>query len=331
MEVEEYDADDTVRVEAGRVIANAASAVDSPWLWQVTPYRQQMHVRWGWDASPRRHLLACAGGRPVAVAEVEIGEWDNRDYAWVHLTVHPEQRRRGHGSDLFDHIRRLSVDAGCTKIGGSAWETAACEPFAHRHGLVRASQEIYRRVTLPDLPEGFAREAYDEAAGRAADYELVRLSGRADADQLPAVAQLTGAINDAPSDDLDIEDEVFPPERIRDYEDATIESGHRLLRVFARHRNSGELVGQTVVAVDAETPERAHQHDTSVVRAHRGHALGLLLKAEMLLWLAESEPQVVTLDTWNAESNHHMIRVNERLGYLPLGRELAFQGRLQDA
>ena len=47
----------------------------------------------------------------------------------------------------------------------------------------------------------------------------------------------------------------------------------------------------------------------------------------MMRWLAEAEPQLETLDTWNAESNDHMIGVNERLGYRVMGRELQFQRR----
>jgi hypothetical protein len=101
--------------------------------------------------------------------------------------------------------------------------------------------------------------------------------------------------------------------------------GKTLLRVCARHRVTGELAGQTVVVVEGERPEVAHQHDTSVVRAHRGHRLGVLLKTEMLRWLAEEQPQVETVDTWNAESNDHMIGVNQALGYEIIGRGLAWQ------
>ena len=94
---------------------------------------------------------------------------------------------------------------------------------------------------------------------------------------------------------------------------------------MARHRETGELGGHTVVAVEEQRPALADQHDTAVARAHRGHRLGLLLKAGMLLWLAEAEPQLETIDTWNAESNDHMIAVNEALGYRVMGRELQFQ------
>jgi hypothetical protein len=93
----------------------------------------------------------------------------------------------------------------------------------------------------------------------------------------------------------------------------------------AREKASGALAGHTVIAVDEERPAIGDQHDTAVSRAHRGHRLGLLLKAGMLLWLAEVEPQLETVDTWNAESNDHMIEVNERLGYRVMGREVQFQ------
>ncbi|MDX6302180.1 MAG: hypothetical protein QOF53_3394 [Nocardioidaceae bacterium] len=72
----------------------------------------------------------------------------------------------------------------------------------------------------------------------------------------------------------------------------------------------------------------ARQHDTAVARAHRGHRLGLLLKAGMLLWPAEAEPQIETMDTHNAESNDHMISVNEALGYRVMARAVEFQGSL---
>ena len=48
----------------------------------------------------------------------------------------------------------------------------------------------------------------------------------------------------------------------------------------------------------------------------------------MMRWLAETEPQLETIDTWNAESNDHMIGVNELLGYRVMGRELAYQKSL---
>ena len=63
-----------------------------------------------------------------------------------------------------------------------------------------------------------------------------------------------------------------------------------------------------------------------MVREHRGHRLGLLLKTEMLLWLRDVEPAVEAVDTWNAESNDHMVGVNEQLGYRVMGTTVQLQG-----
>ncbi len=46
-----------------------------------------------------------------------------------------------------------------------------------------------------------------------------------------------------------------------------------------------------------------------------GHRLGLLVKIEMMRWLAEAAPQMEVLETWNQVDNTHMVRVNEALGY----------------
>jgi len=69
--------------------------------------------------------------------------------------------------------------------------------------------------------------------------------------------------------------------------------------------------------------------DLRSLSGHRGHRLGLLLKADMLDWLAETQPQVASIETWNAESNDAMIGVNEMLGYRVEGRALRFQRSLQ--
>ncbi len=328
MELIEYDAEDAALVEAARQVLNAARSVDAPWRPQLSEHRWAMEVRHGWDGSPARRFVGQVDGEPVASLEVELGEWDNTDFAWLHLCVAPAYRRRGHGSEVMAQALELTRSVGRTKLGCSGWELAATRPFAEHHDFALAYVEMCRVLFLDDAANERAEQVSEEAAAHATDYELLQVYGDTPPELLPALSELAASINDAPTDDLEIEDEVFPVERLLDYERASIASGHRLYRLLARHRGTGELAGHTVVLVDAENPELGHQHDTSVARAHRGHRLGLLLKAEMMRWLDESEPQLSTIDTWNAETNAHMVAVNERLGYEAMARELAFQRRL---
>jgi GNAT superfamily N-acetyltransferase len=244
------------------------------------------------------------------------------------VRIHPDHRRQGFGSTLFERMTAEARAMGRTSIGADGWESEQTAAFAAKHGLEKKSQAIMRRQHLAELDPQLTQKLYDDAAPHATDYELVRIVGRTPPEMVDAMVALVSAINDAPTDDLDIEDEVFTPERLEAYETSALARGNRLYRLVARHKETGALGGHTVIGVEEQRPAIADQHDTAVAREHRGHRLGLLLKAGMLLWLAEVEPQIETVDTWNAESNDHMINVNEQLGYRVMGRELQFQRSL---
>jgi GNAT superfamily N-acetyltransferase len=329
MRIEEFSADDAAVVGEVVSLLNAIEKADSPWAHPTTAIRLTGMMRHGWDGeTPRCFVMRDDDGAVVGASEFWTSEWDNTDLAWLWIGVHPDRRRRGVGSALMSRMLELTRETGRTKVGIDGWEGDAAAGFAAAHGFEKASQAINRRQVLADLDLDALALVHDEAEAAASAYELVRIFGRTPDHMMEKVAVMSAAINDAPLDDLDIEDEVFPPERIRNYEEATLARGHRLYRLLARHRETGDLAGHTVVAVEEERPAYGHQHDTSVVREHRGHRLGTLLKAGMVEWLAEAEPQLESIETWNAESNDHMIRVNEELGYRWLGRELSFQRTL---
>jgi GNAT superfamily N-acetyltransferase len=330
LEIHRFSPDDSGDVAAALKLTNDASVVDAPWEYPWTPERFDTLLRRGWDGEAPTPYLASVDDTPVGAGFMFTSERDNTHVAWLWLTIHPDRRRRGHGSELFEHLVEQAQQAGRTSVVTDGWESERATAFAARFRLERKSQAIMRRQHLAEVDHDVVRKLYDEAARASTDYELVPILGRTPQDMVDAMVSLVSAINDAPTDDLDIEDEVFTPERLAAYEEAAMVNGDRLYRLVARHRGSGELGGHTVIGVEAARPAIAHQHDTAVDRGHRGHRLGLLLKAGMLLWLAEVEPQIETVDTWNAESNEHMIAVNEALGYRVMGRELQFQRSLLD-
>ena len=282
-------------------------------------------LRYGWDLEPDVPFLVEDGGEVVGFAAYSISEHDNLHLAWLALEIAPDHRHRGHGSAALEALVDRSKELGRTSVGTAGWDLDHTRTFAARHGLEQASVAVNRRQTLAEIDWADVERRHAEALAKAEDYELVRRTERTPDDELAALAEMTAAINDAPTDDLNIEDNVFTPQRVRDYETAQLARSGAFHRVYARHRGTGELAGQTVVAVEPDRPQLGEQHDTSVLRAHRGHRLGLLLKAEMMLWLRAAQPQLETVDTWNAESNDYMIAVNEALGYRVMGRELAFQ------
>lgn len=329
MKLREFGPDDVDAIESFVEIENARIAADSPWEHLLTPYRQEMRMRHGWDGEPARcFLVADHDGRPIGTARINTSEWDNLELAWLGLSLHPGHRRQGHGSAALEALHDECRGIGRPLVGLDGWDDDAARGFAAAVGYEQKSQSVNRRQDLRELGADFFEAAYAESEPVAHDYELVRIAGRSPTDLQAGLATVAASINDAPLDDLEFEDEVYTPQRIRDFERAQTEGGNRLYRVVARHTATGELAGHTVVTVDTERPEIGAQEDTTVVRGHRGHRLGLLLKTDLCRWLLAVEPQLRTLDTWNAESNDHMIAVNERLGYRVVGRALEFQRRV---
>ncbi len=119
---------------------------------------------------------------------------------------------------------------------------------------------------------------------------------------------------EAPIGDLDYEPERWDVARLREEEERARLQG-RTLFTSAALAPDGRLAGHTQLAFSRHRPHRASQWDTLVVRAHRGHRLGLALKVANLRALAAAQPQVERVDTWNAEQNGPMISVNEALGF----------------
>jgi len=320
-----FSPDDAGAVRSHVEVTNAVRCADSPWLPPLTEHEAVGMLTYGWDLEPRVAFLALDGDDVVGVASFSISERDNLHLAWLGVEVHPTYRRCGHGAAMLDQLIERVRSLGRTSIGIDGWESEQVRAFAARHGLDQKAVGVNRRQLLADLDWAELDRSYAAAAAHASPYELVRRQGPTPADELEAMAVMVAAINDAPTDDLDIEDEVFDADRVRAYETAHEQRGIALHRVVARHKETGELAGHTVVGVDLERPELGEQHDTSVLGSHRGHRLGLLLKLEMLRWLRDEQPQLESIDTWNAESNDHMIGVNAAMGYQIMGRALEYQ------
>ncbi|MGV1008074.1 MAG: GNAT family N-acetyltransferase [Dermatophilaceae bacterium] len=325
MDITEVRPDDSALVDAVAGLSAEADAVDCPWRIGLTTRSLRALLTHGWDGEPSRCYAGALGGQVVAAAELWLPLRDNLRNAWFTGTVHPRLRRRGFGSELYDHLEAVALGEGRSVLGTHLVDHEAARGFAARRGYQLKYVGAYRRMAVSAVPADVVDTAYAEARAAAGDYDIVRLAGPLTDEQITECLPVVASINDAPTDDLVIEDEVFTADRVRAYDEAQRERGARMYRVWARHRDTGEVAGHTVVAVEGERPWLGEQHDTTVLPKHRGHRLGLLLKADMVRWLRDLEPDLATILTDNAESNAHMIAVNERLGYQVVGRGLEFQ------
>jgi RimJ/RimL family protein N-acetyltransferase len=211
---------------------------------------------------------------------------------------------------------RMARESGRSTIWvGTAEDDQGARRFVERFGFRYASHDARRRQVLANVDQTEVQRLWELAEAAATDYSLERLQPPISDEVLTALVEVTAAINDAPMGELTYEDEKFDLQRLRDLEAAARGRGDRVYRVIARHRDTGEVGGHTVVLTHPLQPEVGGQADTAVARHHRGHRLGLMLKMDMMRWLAEAEPQLEIIETWNNVDNTFMINVNEALGY----------------
>ncbi|GAA3559338.1 GNAT family N-acetyltransferase [Kribbella ginsengisoli] len=307
-------------------LLTATHKVDCPAAVVSTPLGFQAHLKYGWDGDPGRAYLARdENGSLVGLLDFFAPTRDNTNSVWLEVDVHPDHRGQGIEDELIRYAEQLALDLDRHLVGIAAWDRPDRDEVIRANGFEQKAVEVNRRQDIANLDWATAQKLYDEAVLAAADYEVLRFVGAVPEELLEGMVAVTASINDAPKDDLDMEDDAISADRIRAYEQAREAHNETMYRVIARHRTTGEPAGHTVVTVERERPHIGHQNDTAVSRDHRGHRLGALVKTAMLLWLREAEPALTQIDTWNAESNNHMIGINEQLGYFIVGRGLDYQ------
>jgi GNAT superfamily N-acetyltransferase len=310
--------DDLSRVTAVANITEAARQFDDPDAFPAVPEMLAGKMRYGWDLEPEEHYLYAPDGasEPIGVLALHMPTRDNLHLVWAQITVHPDHRRRGHGSVIMKEALRKTHESGRNTIWlGTAEDDQGARRFTQRFGFKYASHDARRRQMLVEVDQAELQRLWAEAETAGSDYCLERLQAPVTDDLLRELVEVTAAINDAPMGDLTYEDEKFDVQRLRDFETAMLGRGNRVYRVITRHRRTGEVGGHTVVMAHPLQPEVGGQGDTAVARHHRGHRLGLLLKIDMMHWLAQAEPQLKIIETWNNVDNKFMINVNEALGY----------------
>jgi len=133
---------------------------------------------------------------------------------------------------------------------------------------------------------------------------------------------------DAPLGGLDLQEDLWDAERIRVTEKQFEERGIELLVLAAEHLPTHTLAAFTAFMAVPNTDEFVHQHDTLVLKEHRGRRLGMLVKTANLQRLAAERPSVRRIGTWNAEENSYMLAINVALGFRPAGGSGEWQLKL---
>ncbi|MCB7136130.1 N-acetyltransferase [Cellulosimicrobium marinum] len=336
-----------------------------PWV-LLGALRHQVHHRKVLFAAVRADEPAAGPAGEPAVPE---RGFDPGDVAGVVLAVVPRDTAEGiawvsprvREGEHADEVRDLVLDAAERFVAGLGRDTVAFttphspEPDAGpttiepptgvgrvpgdappvRAALARgyALEQVTRHSTLHLPVPAVVLDALEAEARRSAGaYRTSTWFDEVPEGHLDGMAELWGRMStDAPSAGLDQQEEHWDAGRVRDHLSDLADRSQHVLITVAEDVGTGALVAFSVLQVPRAEVPFGFQEDTLVVREHRGHRLGTLVKVANLRALAAWRPGVVRIHTWNAEENAHMLAINVALGFRADGVAAVWQKRLTTA
>jgi GNAT superfamily N-acetyltransferase len=289
---------------------------------------------------------------PLVVGEtmVFLRARSNPELASFGVVVHPDHRGQGIGTALAEWATSTARTEGRTSLlayvdfgpDGTDGETLAPASgngrvsanlpgvrMAQKLGLGLQIVERRSRLDLPVAPETVARFETEARAAAGDAYRIHTWSAPTPEEWIAQYAALEQALaDDEPRGGLDMESDVWDADRIRVAEAAIAAKGDQYVVTAAEHVATGELVAMTMLLWNDEKPDHTEQESTVVLKTHRGHRLGMLVKAVNLREHARLRPGAQRIYTWNNEENPHMLAINVALGFAPAGGSAEFQGPL---
>jgi len=293
---------------------------------------------------PKRLLVARVDGRIVARGMHETTTGDDADTSWLTNEVLPEYRGHGIGTAIAERLEGIASEEGKTKVVvyaaiaegpgarldsptgfGSIVADRDEVRFLQARGYRFEQVERLSRLSLPVADLAGRVAAAERRSG--ADYRLRSFIAPTPEPYLDDMAVLiTRMSTDAPSAGLEEPEDVWTAERIVESDDRSARmSPRRRFTSVIEHIPSGRLVGFTTLSVPVQSHRAVDQYATLVLREHRGHALGMLLKVGNLAHLEKQKPGHPSVMTFNAEENRHMLDVNEAVGFVPVANESAWR------
>jgi len=294
--------------------------------------------------STRRQWIVRDAGRPIGIALLNTIEDGDAASGVASINLLRHAWGRGVGTAILAQIERQARAVGLKRLlvwnphSGTALETIPAPTgfgavpadhaarFLLRHGFSLEQVIRVSELRLDDRRMSAVERIRHRAADRADGYRVVSWLLPTPEAFAPGYARMKQRMStDAPGADMEMPEEVWDAERLARHDQQHLDRGRTVLVTAAQHAESGELCAFTELSIEPATGATTHQEDTLVLAAHRGHRLGMLIKASALLAWHERRPDTASVITYNAEENRPMLSINEELGFAPVAYEGAWK------
>lgn len=272
------------------------------------------------NAPDDRLAWLASDGHPVGSAFLRLFSRPGQEHlAELELHVHPADRRHGTGTRLLDAAVGAAREAGRRSVLAQAEAGSPGAEFLPSRGFRQVLALTFARLPLAQAdPAAIAERPHPP-------YVLTSWSGTVPDHLAQTYADSRRAMDDMPMDDTDYGTVTWDVDRLRAVAEAVAERGDHLHTVAAIHQPTGGIVAFTELVVPSDGLGDAQHYGTGVLPEHRGHGLGLWIKAESIRQARERHPRLGGLLTDTADSNPYMRLINDALGYVPTHRAITYQ------
>jgi GNAT superfamily N-acetyltransferase len=236
------------------------------------------------------------------------------DIGVVELLIHPAARRSGLGHEMLATAAKRVYHEGFSSVGVEVVGGTPAHAFFESVGFAQEyveTRSVLRLANVDWLSLG------EMARGIGSGYRVEFFPGGPPDELIEPYAKAKAEVRELDDGDLDLRPSSYDPQRLRDSLDCLHRRGMKPYIVLAIHEKTGAVAGLTEVVVPAQHPTRADQYDTIVVQDHRGYGIDRAIKSRMLFELRSAEPKLTEVQTWNAQANESMLKVNAELGFQP--------------
>jgi GNAT superfamily N-acetyltransferase len=238
---------------------------------------------------------------------------NNKHLAIVEISLLPEYRRKGIGRKLLVKAYRFAKESGKGVVILNTSEPSG-RAFFKAIGAQEALASAENRLYMNDVDWKMMQLWSDEGPVRS-DGSMIQFFSTVPEEIVePYCVLFTEVGNQAPLDELDINDLILTPETLRKMESDREAMGLVQLVAITTESN-GDISGLTEITYRPERETMLSQGLTGVQEIYRGKGLGKWLKAAMLLQIRKDFPKVKIVSTGNANSNAPMLAINKMMGF----------------
>ncbi|MCK5743372.1 MAG: GNAT family N-acetyltransferase [Caldisericia bacterium] len=278
------------------------------------------------STNTHHHICAKQNSKVIGMAKLTIPDTENST-TWIAIDVKKEWRRKGIGSMLLKKlIEKLSKSDVENILIYSRVESG--HAFCKRFGGIICRKTFFSCLDMKNIDWDRLFELKKNLEGGTPEISINVTRGLKKSDENGCYDLMLdfGREDSEHIEGWDFDEKSFLSTK-KNWRNTQLERGAVSMIAFAR-TVSGRIIGFSEILDDPIENNVIHTMYSGVMKEFRGMGLCKRMKTELLLFLKNNLPQIITIITLNDEYNFAMRRINQQLGFVSSHSRICYKFEL---